>query len=254
MDNFLPLSVYIIARDEADRVGRTITAARQLTDDVVVVEYGSVDDTAAVAEAAGARVLHNPWTGFGEQKRFAEAACRHDWLLCLDADEVPGEALIAEIRQLFANGAPAFFFYNMKVVEVYPGCTRPRLFAKRVNIVRLFDRRAGRTNTSAVHDRVDVPAGTTVGQLHNICLHYSIRSLAHLIRKYDDYTTLAAATLKPKKRATLKLRLFTEYPLAFLKYYLLHAHITGGTYGFAVAKVKANARWGRIAKMWESKP
>ena len=251
MSQSLPLSVYIIARNEADRIGRTIAAARQLTDDVVVVEYGSADDTAAVAVAAGARVLHNPWTGYGEQKRFAEASCRHEWLLCLDADEVPTDALIGEIRQLFSTGEPPLAFYNIKVVEVYPGQPRPRPFAKRVNIVRLFDRRVGRTSASAVHDRVEIPAGRKTGQLHNICLHYSIRSLAHLMRKYGDYTTLAAATLQPKHPALLQLRLFTEYPQAFLRYYLLHAHITGGAYGFAVAKAKANARWSRIAKMWD---
>lgn len=247
----LPLSVYIIARNEADRIGRTIAAARQLTDDVVVVENDSTDDTVTVAAAAGARVIGNPWRGYGEQKRFAEAQCRHDWLLCLDADEVPTAALMDEIRQLFANGQPPLPFYNMKVVEVYPGQSRPRWLAKRVNIIRLFDRRAGRTSVSAVHDRVELPPGTPVGQLQGVCLHYSIRSLAHLIRKYDDYTTLAASTLSPKPGALLTLRLFTEFPQSFLRYYILHAHVTGGAYGFAVARVKANARWNRIAKMWE---
>lgn len=246
----LPLSVYIIARDEADRVGRTIAAALRLTDDVVVVEYGSTDDTAAVAAAAGTRVLHNEWTGFGAQKRFAEGACRHDWLLCLDADEVPSDALIGEIKALFAGGIPPLSFYNMKVVEVYPGKARPRLFAKQVNVVRLFDRRAGRTSLSAVHDRVEVPAGAAIGQLRHICLHYSIRSLAHLAEKYDAYTTLAAKTLKRKKRWLLAARLISEYPMAFCKYYLLHGHITGGRYGLQVAHIKAHARWRRIAKMW----
>ncbi len=246
----LPLSVYIIASNEADRIGRTITAALRLTDDVVVVEGGqSTDDTVAVAIEAGARVIINPWPGFGQQKRYAEGQCKYDWLLCLDADEVPSAALIAEIHQLFANGQPPLSFYNMKVVEVYPGQTHPRPLAKRVNIVRLFDRRHGRTSTSAVHDRVEVPASAPVGQLQNICLHYSIRSLEHLTQKYDDYTTLAAATLKSKNRTMLMLRLFTEYPMAFVKYYLLHMHITGGAYGYAVAKIKANARLGRIRKM-----
>lgn len=252
MSNVLPLSVYIIASNEADRIARTIRAAQQLADDIVVVEDGkSTDGTVQVAEAAGARVFVNPWPGFGEQKRFAEEKCRHDWLLCLDADEVLTPALMDEIRVLFAGGQPPLSFYRMKLVEVYPVAARPRLFAKRVNVVRLFDRRQGRTSTSAVHDRVVVPAGMVEGQLDEICLHYSLKSLAHLMRKYDDYTTLAVETLPPKSRASLKLRLFLEFPAMFLRFYIMHRHITGGAYGFAVSVAKGYARWARVAKMWE---
>lgn len=248
----LPLSVYIIASNEADRIARTIASARTVSDDVLVVEDGkSTDNTVDVAKAAGARVIVNPWPGFGPQKRFAEDQCQNDWLLCLDADEVLTPALQDEICELFATSRPALDFYKMNLAEVYPHQDRPRLWVKPTNVIRLFNRLSGRTSSSAVHDRVEVPHGATVGQLQEICLHYSIRSLAHLIRKYDDYTTLAAQSLKPKNKSLLALRLFTEYPLMFLKYYLLHMHITGGLYGFAVAKAKANARWARIAKMWE---
>ena len=247
----LPLSVYIIASNEADRIARTIRSAQQLTGDILVVEDGkSTDGTVEVAEAAGARVLINPWPGFGEQKRFAEENCRHDWLLCLDADEVITPALAEEIATLFKDGEPKLSFYRMKLVEVYPIATRPRPFAKRVNVVRLFDRRRGRTSTSAVHDRV-VTNGAPEGQIDEICLHYSLKSLAHLMRKYDDYTTLAVETLPPKHRLSLQLRLFLEFPAMFLRFYIMHRHITGGAYGFAVSVAKGYARWARVAKMWE---
>src|SRR3712207_9123950 len=93
----LPLSVFIIAHDEADRIGDTIRAVRDLTDDLLVVDSGSTDGTQAAAEALGARVIFNPWPGYGPQKRFAEDRCRHDWLLNLDADEPVPPAPKAEI-------------------------------------------------------------------------------------------------------------------------------------------------------------
>ena len=57
--NPLPLSVFIIAKNEADRIGDTIRAVRDLTDDLVVVDSGSEDGTQEVAEALGARVIFN---------------------------------------------------------------------------------------------------------------------------------------------------------------------------------------------------
>src|SRR5688572_2895484 len=102
----LPLSVFIIARNEADRLGETLRAVRGLTDDLVVVDSGSTDGTQVLAESLGARVVHHDWAGYGPQKRFAETLCRHEWLLNLDADEVVPPDLSAEIASLLA-GAPA---------------------------------------------------------------------------------------------------------------------------------------------------
>lgn len=250
MTEHLSLSVYMIARNEADRIGRAIASVRALSDDIVVVTDGqSADDTENVARAAGAQVVENAWSGFGAQKYFAEGLCRHDWVLCLDADEYVTPYLAAEIRSMFAAG-PAADFYDMSMVDVYPHAARPRMFCKATRGVRLFRKSRGRTSLSPVHDRVDVPAGAAVHRLRSPCWHYSIRSLAHLIQKYDAYTTAQAATLS-KSRGMLAVRLFTEYPVAFFQYYILHGHFTGGLYGFLVARICATARAQRVMKMWE---
>ena len=57
------LSIFIIARNEADRIGRTIDAVRGLSDDIVVIDSHSTDDTQAVARAHGARVVEHPVEG-----------------------------------------------------------------------------------------------------------------------------------------------------------------------------------------------
>src|SRR5829696_9538141 len=120
-----PLSIFIISRDEADRIGDTIRAIRDLTDDLVVVDSGSSDGTQGIAEALGARVIHHPWPGYGPQKRFAEDQCRHLWLLNLDADEVVPPELEREIRALFAEGEPQSPAYRIGIAEIFPGEDRP---------------------------------------------------------------------------------------------------------------------------------
>jgi glycosyltransferase involved in cell wall biosynthesis len=61
------LSIFIIARNEADRIGRTIEAVRGLSDDIVVIDSHSTDDTRAVSEAHGARVIEHAFEGYGRQ-------------------------------------------------------------------------------------------------------------------------------------------------------------------------------------------
>lgn len=121
----LPLSVFIIARNEADRLGATIRAVRDLTDDLIVVDSGSTDGTQALAESLGARVIHHDWPGYGPQKRFAEEQCRHAWLLNLDADEVVPDTLAGEIRALFAKGEPAHPAWRIGIAEIFPGEAKP---------------------------------------------------------------------------------------------------------------------------------
>ena len=58
-------------------------------DDVVVLDSGSTDATAALAEAAGARVFTRPFDTFAGQRNHAQRSIgfRHPWVFHLDADE-----------------------------------------------------------------------------------------------------------------------------------------------------------------------
>ena len=59
----------IVAYNEADRIERAIRSVAGLVDEILVVNSGSTDDTVALCERLGARVVHHPWGGYGPQKR-----------------------------------------------------------------------------------------------------------------------------------------------------------------------------------------
>jgi glycosyltransferase involved in cell wall biosynthesis len=244
----LPLSCFIIAYNEADRIGRTIASVKDWVDEVVVVDSGSTDSTVATAEAAGARVIYNAWSGFGQQKRFGEDQCRNDWLLNLDADEVVPPSLRLAIGNVFRGGTPQLAVYGMPVRIIYPGWTKPRWLANDHYCLRLYDRRLARFKNSTLHDSVD-PQGEKVGKLATALDHYSVRSLDDLIRKCDERATYNAVNSKPKSAAEINVRLVTELPWNFLKYYVLRAHFTGGLMGLQFATIVAFFRWVRIVRM-----
>ncbi|MEQ1669569.1 MAG: glycosyltransferase family 2 protein [Hyphomicrobium sp.] len=248
--NRLPVSCFIIARDEADRIGRTIASVRDWVDEVIVIDSGSQDATVAVAEAAGARVVFNAWPGFGQQKRFGEEQCRNDWLLNLDADEVVTQLLRIAISNLFQDGTPPLAVYGTPVNIVYPGWRRPRLWPRDHYCLRLYDRRRARFKDSTLHDSVDA-AGERTGDLPGGLDHYSIRSLDDLIRKCDERATYNATHAKPKSALELNARLVTDLPWNFLKYYLVRTHFTGGLTGLQFATITAFYRWVRIVRMKE---
>ncbi len=246
----LPLSCFIIAKNEEQRIARTIKSVLDLVDEVIVIDSGSTDKTIEICRALGARVMHNDWSGFGPQKRFGEDQCHHDWVLNLDADEVPTPELCTEIRTLFHQGTPPEVCYSIYLPTVYPGAQKPRLFADYHNYIRLYDRTKVRFSDSPVHDTVR-PGNQQIGQLNAPAYHHCYRSLSHMIDKYNFYTDLQAKTLKKRNPLTLKLRLLTEFPFGFFKFYILRRHFTGGHRGVTRALAGAAFRHFRIAKMLE---
>lgn len=244
-----PVSAFIIAKDEEARLPRTL-AALSWVDEVVVVDSGSTDRTVEIARAAGARVLHRDWTGFGPQKVFAEAACRNDWVLNVDADEVVAPELAREIAGLFTGGPPAPAAWRMRILTVYPGRARPRPLAADFNEVRFYHRAAAGYRDHPVHDRVAVRAGTAVRQFKAPVRHFTADGWAGFVDKENRHSSFLAAN-RSGRRGPLALRLFTEMPMTFLKYYILRRHITGGWRGFFFALSAAYARTLRIAKILE---
>ncbi len=247
----LPLSCFIIARNEADRIVHTIRAVKDWVDEVVVIDSGSTDGTQKLAEAEGARVIFNEWPGFGPQKRFGETQCRKEWLLNLDADEVISPALAAEIQALFQNREPDLAVYALPINDVYPGHTQPRLWANDYVQPRLYDRRRVRFKDSPIHDSLDVE-GMRVGRLKADVHHFSARSFDDQLAKAIERGRIFADHAKEKSVGALKFRLLFEFPAAFFKYYFMRRHFTGGLAGFRAAMTGAISRYVRIARMLEA--
>ncbi|MEM9764049.1 MAG: glycosyltransferase family 2 protein [Pseudomonadota bacterium] len=248
----LPLSVTIIAKNEAARLPRVL-AALDFADEVLVLDSGSTDDTPALAAAAGARVMHTDWPGYGPQKARAERAARHDWVLNLDADEVVTPTLARELSALFNDhdGSPPFAGYRLRILNLYPGDEAPRPLANDYNVVRLYDRRRAAYREHPLFDRVVLGAGETEGQLRAPVHHIPFLTWAALVDKENRYTSYVASAARQRARLGLVLRLPFEMPLVFLKVWLIRRHITGGWKGFAFALVIAFTRTLRIIKLLE---
>jgi len=101
----LPISVFIIARNEADRLPLVIRSVRDWVDEVHVIDSGSDDDTIKVSEALGAPVgegnlnfdLANGDAKAEIRGRLSQPCVAHRWRAVIIAVEVheddPGHPL-----------------------------------------------------------------------------------------------------------------------------------------------------------------
>ena len=100
----------IPALNEAAHLPRLLTRLNEglsgHTGEITVVDGGSRDDTAAIAEAAGARVLRSPRRGRAAQLNYGAARARYELLYFVHADTLPPASFVADIEEALAGGYP----------------------------------------------------------------------------------------------------------------------------------------------------
>lgn len=241
------LSVTIVTLDEAANIAAAIDSVA-FADEVVVVDAGSADGTAAIAREKGARVETRAWTGWVDQKNFAASLARHDWILSLDADERVPPALADEIRALLSTDPPLRGYRVPRVTFHLGRWIRTTDFYPDFQ-TRLYDRRAARWQGKYVHESVAVDGGA--GQLENELLHYSYRDLRDHLDRINHYTTLAARQMHEGGRRSGPLHLLVHPPAAFLRNYVLRRGFLDGTAGLTLSAVNAYSVFLKFAKLWE---
>jgi glycosyltransferase involved in cell wall biosynthesis len=100
----LPISVVIVARNEAQTLPRCLASVQGWVAEILVVLNHTTDDSATVAARLGATVLQTEWRGFRDTKNWALDRAAQPWALCLDADEEVSPALQVAITAFFARG------------------------------------------------------------------------------------------------------------------------------------------------------
>ena len=229
------LSATIITRNEAKDVARAIRSL-DCADEIVVVDSGSTDATREVAQRLGARVIVHDWAGFAEQKNFAGAQARHDWLLSLDADEELDADARAAILQ-WKSSTPTASGYRFARRALYLGRWILHSGWYPDYKLRLYDRRKGRWQGPYVHESVvvDGPVETLAGEI----LHYTCDSLEEHKQRIEFYTDLAAREMFDRGERVNLLERLLGPPWVFFNSYFLRLGILDGTQGFWIALMAA---------------
>jgi len=153
----IQLSLCMIVKDEAGMLPEFLARTRGLWDELVVVDTGSQDDTVAILEAAGAKVLHRPWQNdFAQARNYSLEAASGEWILVLDPDEHVSAEFVAQARALLNDpqiGAATVAMQNH----------REDGHLQEEHIVRMFRRHDGVRFRHAIHEDL---TDTLIPRLH----------------------------------------------------------------------------------------
>ena len=242
------LSACIIAFNEERNIARCLEALRGVVDEVIVVDSYSNDKTATIAESMGARVIQRPFTGYGDQKYFAQEQASYSWVLSVDADEVLSPELKESILKVKAS--PDNDAYLIDILANYCGqwirhCgwyPQPKL--------RLWNREKASMINDKVHEGVQLKdPKSPVGHLKGDLLHYSYNTISEHIRKIEKYTEIGARAdvERDKKCGLLKLVIAPRWQ--FFSEYVLKQGFLDGYYGYILCRNNAIASFIKYSKI-----
>ena len=223
----MKFSVVIIAYNEAHRLEKLLSSI-QGADEVILIDSMSTDATEAVAKKWGAKVMQKAFVGFGQQKQFGVEQASNDWILSLDADEVPESEFWSQLQKL--NPESDTNVYAIRRQLVFMGKVFRFGKESRDEQVRFFHRQHAHWSTPEVHEKIifNGPKKQLTGKV----AHYSFESLANYIGKFNRYTSLAADELIKKKKSRSPFLNGLLIPFNFFKFYVIQGNWLNGYPGF----------------------
>ncbi|UCB52506.1 MAG: glycosyltransferase family 2 protein [Candidatus Zixiibacteriota bacterium] len=240
------ISCVIITYNESKNIKRCLESV-SWTDEIVVVDSYSTDDTREIASAFTDKIHQLKWSGFGPAKECAKSKATGDWILSVDADEVVSGKLREEIQGITeSQGSLDSYFIprrsNFLGRWIRHGGWYPDL------VLRLFRKEKGGFTDRVVHEEVKVSGST--GRLKNDLLHYTDPDLDHYLKKLNRYTTLDALQLFREGRGAGVLDILFRPILTLVKMYFFKLGFLDGVPGLILAVSSSFHVFSKYVKLW----
>jgi glycosyltransferase involved in cell wall biosynthesis len=157
------LSVVIITRNEEHNIVGCIQSAKQISDDIIVVDACSNDQTVALAIESGAKVFSVNWKGYGASRNFGALKAQNDWILALDADERISNTLHTSIRRLKFTDTNCIYRFRRKNFVGDKEMSFGTLGFETVK--RIYNRKYAQWDLTLVHEKLVAPTAVLYAQM-----------------------------------------------------------------------------------------
>ena len=246
------ISVYVLAYNQGHKTKEAIKSVLW-ADEVVVIDSNSKDDTVAIAESLGARVVQVPFKSFGDLRNQAVQACQHEWIFSLDTDERCTEKVRNEILAIMQSSKSADIYkvprrnYFMgrwiKHSGWYPDYRQPQLFRRGCISYEAKD---------LVHENYFTHSKRPVGYLANSIWQVPFHNLSEMMHKANRYTDLGVERMGKRYSHASMGRALGRSFWGFIKHFVLRRGFLDGWPGFVIAMGAAYGTFYRHAKFYEA--
>lgn len=251
------ISIAIATYNEEKNIAKCLDAVKDWVDEIVIADGNSQDDTVKIIKKyKNTKVIETTNKPiFHINKNIAIDACKSDWILQLDADEIVTEKLKNEIIKILAKDPDSvkesgfwikrknyFLGTFLKKGGQYPDPT-----------IRFYKNGKGRLPCADVHEQACIQGET--GWLENDLEHYADTSFSHYLLRANRYTTLLANELQNNKTPINTFQFFNYYLFKPVYWFCLtffrHRGYVDGFPGFVFSYFSALRYPIYYTKYWE---
>jgi len=246
----MSLSLAVITYNEEDNIVRLLNALEDIVDEIIIVDSFSTDKTKQVCtQHPKVKFFEKKFEGYGEQKNYALNLCTKDWVLFLDADEVPNEDMKKSIKIVIDSPNAAYNIFKAKFIN-HLGIHIIRHGGwGNVMRERLFKRNAAKYSDDKVHEFLITTekAGVLEGNID----HYTYRCIHHHVTKINTYSDMMAEKMFVRGKKINRLKIIFNPIFEFNKVFFFKFGFMDGIAGFYVAKTLAYYTFLKYIKLRE---
>ncbi|MBD3170063.1 MAG: glycosyltransferase [candidate division Zixibacteria bacterium] len=247
-----PISLCIIARNASNLLENCLRNVRGISDEIIILDTGSSDNTPQKAREMGAKVIEYHWRmDFADARNTAMDASTNDWLLWIDTDEYYPAELIEEIKKSLSNRNCSgyriprknyFFGSWLKHGGNYPDYQ-----------MKLFRKSSAERFRGRVHESIKIKGA--IGKLKNPCEHLSYPSVDSYLRKFGEYSSIQALMMHEngmRVNVVNSINYLLVKPLfRFIRRYIFKGGFRDGYPGLLACLFDFCGYIVRYAKLWE---
>lgn len=150
------ISLCMIVKNEADVIANCLRSAQEAADEMIVVDTGSTDETAAIARRAGAKVYSREWRqDFAAARNESLELARGKWILVMDADEWLSDGHAALLRRYVADNPAADGIFVR--IRNYVGAGDKHAGSSVSSALRLFRNKRPYRYEGRIHEQIVQP-------------------------------------------------------------------------------------------------
>jgi glycosyltransferase involved in cell wall biosynthesis len=226
------ISLVIIAFNEEKQIAYCLESARDIVDDIVVVDSYSTDRTAEIVASYNARFVQHAFEGHIQQKNWAITQAKYPFILSLDADERLSEKLRASI--LKAKEMDHIDGFSMNRLNFY--CGRPIKHCGWYpdKKLRLWDSSKGKWEGRNPHDKYQMQANAKLMHLEGDILHNTYPDKESLVKQVEKFSGITSQYLKEKSWLFLLFKLSFSPSFKFFQSFVLKTGFLEGSTGLFI--------------------
>lgn len=232
------ISTVIITKNEAENIEACVTSCSQVSEDIIIVDSHSTDDTLSIAENLGCKTILSEWQGYGHAKNLGAEKASHDWVLSIDADERLDDQMVQTLQKI--NLAKDYIYGFRRLNHIGNTAITHGEWNPDIKF-RLYNRNSAKWNHAKVHEEIEGQPWIKKAILPGYIRHYSYSSTSELVDKLKHYAQLGASEMIKANRSPGFLHALKPI-FRFVRGYFLKGGFLDGKLGYQIAKANADAQ------------